>query len=101
MIMQLLILYWSLVAWLTYVHLKFWIKKVSDVVTFGKNCLSARVFLYAMRFDVNHMSDSSISQCYAAFIVFRMPYFVRVLERELFLGEISWLFLVNVVFNMI
>ena len=82
MAMQLVIFYWSLVAWLMYVNLKSWIENVFDVVTFVKVCLSAKVFYYAMCFNVDRTSHSKIIHC-DALIIFAMP--SCILGKELFL----------------
>ena len=95
---QLLIFYWSLVVWIAYVNFKFWIDEVFDLIMFGKDCLFAKVFDYAMRFNVICTSHSKISHC-DALMIFAMH--CCILRKELFLKEVSRLFLIGVVYNMI
>ena len=65
---QLLIFYWSLVVWIAYVNLKFWIDEVVDLMTCRKDCLFVKVIdnaiaMHLIVYNDNRTLHSKISHC--------------------------------------
>ena len=101
---QLLIFYWSLVVWIAYVNLKFWIDEVVDLMTCRKDCLFVKVIdnaiaMHLIVYNDNRTLHSKISHCV---VLVKLTVRHSYLGKELvLLKEFIWLILINITDSML